>query len=461
MAVADTMTLVFSVPWYFYMFSLGHFREYLYPSILCNLYNYMSEVLPAFFHTASIWLTLLLACQRYIYICHPSTAKVWCTNKTVTKVIGIIFLLAFVHQLLRFFESHYSDITLPAENLIELSENETTQQHACLLVMSDWVSQVEDVYYLSYFTFRILFVHIGPCLALVIFNVLLYSALKRAEVTRAKLFLKSHASNKSGSGSSPLLRNGHGRSQSVCTTSEQMLNDQNVSRRSICIEARSKTTRGLGSGRDANSTTFMLIVVVTVFLIVEIPLALCTLIHVVENVFNLEIVSDGLLNMTIIFTNFFIVISYPLNFAIYCGMSRAFRETFQQIFIRRIVETSSTGTTSSSTKCTGISASNSSRANKCHSVNMASDKSKQQLDNQLQQQQLLQTDLESSRRTSISSSPPLNERISRTAVADDCGDDGLKGSMATVTTITDLNGTQRATTALAHHRHSVLCETML
>lgn len=69
MAVADTMTLVFSVPWYFYMFSLGHFREYLYPSILCNLYNYMSEVLPAFFHTASIWLTLLLACQRLDISC--------------------------------------------------------------------------------------------------------------------------------------------------------------------------------------------------------------------------------------------------------------------------------------------------------------------------------------------------------------------------------------------------------
>lgn len=313
--------------------------------------------------------------------------------------------------------------------------------------MNDWITQVEDVYYLSYFTFRILFVHIGPCLALVIFNVLLYSALKRAEATRAKLFLKSNASKSSGSGSSPLLRNGHGRSHSVCTTAEQILNDQNVSRRSICIEAR-KTTRGLGSGRDANSTTFMLIVVVTVFLIVEIPLALCTLIHVVENVFELELVSDRLLNMTIILTNFCLIISYPLYLAIYCYMSRAFRETFQQIFIRRIVETSSA--TSSSTKsCTVVSAS--SRGRK-RSVNRASDKSKQQLDNQQQQ-----TDLESSRRTSISSSP-LTERINRTAEAEaDGAGDGLK---VLAISISDRNGTQGATTALAHHQ-SVLCETML
>lgn len=360
--------------------------------------------------------------------------------------------MAFVHQLLRFFESYYSDITLPPEFNIDSKDNETGNQQACLLVMSDWVTEVENVYYLSYFTFRILFVHIGPCLALVIFNVLLYSALKRAEATRAKLFLKSNASKSSGSGSSPLLRNGHGRSQSVCasgTTTEHILNDQNVSRRSICIEAR-KTTRGLGSGRDANSTTFMLIVVVTVFLIVEIPLALCTLIHVVENVFNLELVSDRLLNMTIIFTNFCLIISYPLYLAIYCYMSRAFRETFQQIFIRRIVETSSA--TSSSTKsCTAISGGSKARK---RLVNMA--KSKQELENEQQQQ----TDLECSRGTCISSSP-LKESISRNAEADGgspCDDHhGLK---VIAISSTHRNGTQGATTALAHH-HSLLCETML
>lgn len=64
MAVADLLTLIFPVPWYFYMYTLGNYRILLHPSPLCNMYNYMSEVLPAFFHTASIWCTLLLACQR-------------------------------------------------------------------------------------------------------------------------------------------------------------------------------------------------------------------------------------------------------------------------------------------------------------------------------------------------------------------------------------------------------------
>jgi hypothetical protein len=33
-----------------------------------------------------------------------------------------------------------------------------------------------------------------------------------------------------------------------------------------------------------------------------------------------------------IFSNFFILLSYPLNFFIYCGMSKQFRETFKRLF---------------------------------------------------------------------------------------------------------------------------------
>lgn len=64
MAVADLMTLVFPVPWYFYLYTLGGYKNFLHPGWVCYVYNCMNEVLPAFFHTASIWCTLLLACQR-------------------------------------------------------------------------------------------------------------------------------------------------------------------------------------------------------------------------------------------------------------------------------------------------------------------------------------------------------------------------------------------------------------
>jgi len=66
MAVADMLTLVFPSPWYFYMYTLGYHSHILYPPALCYTYNTMTDILPIAFHTASIWLTILLAGQRFL-----------------------------------------------------------------------------------------------------------------------------------------------------------------------------------------------------------------------------------------------------------------------------------------------------------------------------------------------------------------------------------------------------------
>ena len=68
MAIADLLTLLFPAPWYFYMYTLNNHWKLLYPTYACYAYYYMIEVIPAFFHTASIWFTLLLAGQRYSII---------------------------------------------------------------------------------------------------------------------------------------------------------------------------------------------------------------------------------------------------------------------------------------------------------------------------------------------------------------------------------------------------------
>lgn len=51
-----------------------------------------------------------------------------------------------------------------------------------------------------------------------------------------------------------------------------------------------------------------------------------------------EILDYSVANLLVLFTNFFIIVSYPINFAIYCGMSRQFRETFKELFIRGSVQ---------------------------------------------------------------------------------------------------------------------------
>lgn len=59
--------------------------------------------------------------------------------------------------------------------------------------------------------------------------------------------------------------------------------------------------------------------------------------HVISSSIK-EFLDYHLANVLVLFTNFFIIVSYPINFAIYCGMSRQFRETFKELFIRGAVQ---------------------------------------------------------------------------------------------------------------------------
>ncbi|CAM1301867.1 Uncharacterised protein r2_g1168 [Pycnogonum litorale] len=242
----------------------------------------MIELMPNFFHTASIWLTLALAVQRYIYVCHAAVARTWCTNDRVIRGIWLIFIFSSVHISTRFFDQTFTE-----SELIDPVTNTTTSM--CRMDIASWVTNyiTQNVYFGTYYVFRVFFVHLGPCLSLVILNVLLFKAMRKAQINRERLF-------------------------------------KDKTLRSDCRN----------SGRDSNCTTLMLIVVVSVFLAVEIPLAVTTTIHITANILTKAPV--GLydrLNTTVLFTNFVMMMSYPVNFAIYCGMSRQFRETFKELFI--------------------------------------------------------------------------------------------------------------------------------
>ncbi|CAH4037499.1 unnamed protein product [Pieris brassicae] len=77
MALCDMFTMLFPAPWLFYMYTFGNHYKPLSPVQACHAWNYMNDVIPAMFHTASIWLTLALAVQRYIYVCHAPVARTW------------------------------------------------------------------------------------------------------------------------------------------------------------------------------------------------------------------------------------------------------------------------------------------------------------------------------------------------------------------------------------------------
>merc|ERR1712013_486568 len=71
---------------------------------------------------------------------------------------------------------------------------------------------------------------------------------------------------------------------------------------------------------------------IAVFLAVELPLSCITALHTISSSV-VEFLDYNLVGNIILFINVIIYTSYPLNFAIYCGMSRQFRKTFRSLFL--------------------------------------------------------------------------------------------------------------------------------
>ena len=280
-SLSDLLTLIVPAPVFFYMYTLGNYKNSLSPLIACYTWTFLSDVIPTLFHTASVWLTLALAAQRYVYICHSPTARILCTQKRVVKLIVVIFFVATVHQFSRFFENVYV-----ADEISSYGHVIST----CKSCHAQWLlSMGLSLYYALYYWCRVVFVHLLPCTLLVLLNALLYRALRKAQNTRRRLLL----------------------------------------------EKRGTEYRRI---RETNCTTMMLIVIVSLFLITEIPLAIVTFLHILTHSGIVKVFSEEDYDQVYMFltvSNFIIICSYPFNFAIYCGMSRQFRDTFAALFLRR------------------------------------------------------------------------------------------------------------------------------
>ncbi|XP_045209597.1 sex peptide receptor-like [Mercenaria mercenaria] len=276
MAFSDMLTGVIPLPVFIYFFSMGHYNDFV-PLGWCLPYKMLYENIPTIFHTASIWLTVGLAAQRYIYICHSLQARTWCTIPNVLRATVIVYIVAFVSQLTRFIDFYTVPWTVPSY----VNPNETYQ--GCVYQTRNWAMNHMDMYQNIYFWFRIIFIHLVPCISLVVLNGLLISAMRKAQIRRMQLLKQNKKSE----------------------------------------------SRKL---KESNCTTLMLVAVVGLFLLVEFPLGIIMTLYVTDNTFDLKLFSENVYSIMTSMSNFFILLSYPLNFFIYCGMSRQFRETFKRLF---------------------------------------------------------------------------------------------------------------------------------
>ncbi|KAF1749170.1 hypothetical protein GCK72_025637 [Caenorhabditis remanei] len=97
---------------------------------------------------------------------------------------------------------------------------------------------------------------------------------------------------------------------------------------------REKRSEEAARQRDSNSTSLMLVAIVSIFLIVNLPQAVFMALLCVCETFSIRLsILEGTFPVVFLITsNMIVIATYPINFGIYCFMSSSFRQTFKLIF---------------------------------------------------------------------------------------------------------------------------------
>ena len=157
LAVSDTMTSICPVPCFVHFYTIK--QRYLdwVPYSWCFAYFCLTDYLPTVFHTASIWLTALLAVQRYAYVCCSVASTVrrrLCTMHSSFTIIVIVYIAAVVSQACRFGELEFRPVRVPSllnyvHDIDEDNGTAVVEVSACRYELTPFVARYETVYYLS------------------------------------------------------------------------------------------------------------------------------------------------------------------------------------------------------------------------------------------------------------------------------------------------------------------------
>lgn len=335
MAVCDLLSILLPCPWYIYFYMFDGHMDVDWSLGSCYLYELSMETTPQIFHTASNWLTLTLAVQRYIFVCHPSSAKELCTVRSARHVVAGVMAGAVVHMIPRMTDRQY---------FISSMDTSDGSQHLCFVSLAFVHEHIGiDRYFFVFFWFRVIFVHLIPCTSLVILNYHLCVALRRAEQRRKRLLSKK-MKKKSESSLHPgppaveaeprsLIGEGEAEPLALARTASrdrETWNNEAKRRGSFHVIREGRKRKW---NLDSHNTTLMLVIVIGLFLMTEIPLLVITILHTLDNCFQLNLMDYNVAQKLVLIINVLICASYPFNFAIYCGMSKQFRNTFSKIFL--------------------------------------------------------------------------------------------------------------------------------
>ncbi|XP_046562162.1 sex peptide receptor-like [Haliotis rubra] len=180
-AVCDTFTALFSLPGYMYTYTYEGYRNY--PSMgWCYVLTYLCRFTPQVLHTVSLWLTALLAFQRYVGV-NQMMCRAW-ISRYKGVALSIVFLTIFS------FTSHCFQLFLVLKPVTVIGKelftptgiqiSNTCYRHLAVIKNVDYFSYV-------YTWVRLTLAQVLPCCLLLVFNLCLIRATYRSYTYRRRL----------------------------------------------------------------------------------------------------------------------------------------------------------------------------------------------------------------------------------------------------------------------------------
>lgn len=280
LAVADllTMTSYLPVSIHFYIMrdpDVGAFPSTRSPRWIQFMLFHVSFTVVC--HTIAIWLTIILAIFRYLYICCPTKGSVLCSMTRAKLSILAVYVTTTIICIPNYLVTTTAkdESKCPAMNATLPPLNETKR---CAFYRFNNTDISEP--FLNNFNYWIqaFLIKLIPCALLTILTILLIFAMHEANQRRMAL-----------------------KSQGRKDESDR--------------------------AREHNRTTAMLLAIVALFLLTELPQGILTLCSIfIESFFdNVYWPLGDLLDIMALLNN-------SINFVLYCTMSRQFRNTFMEVF---------------------------------------------------------------------------------------------------------------------------------
>uniref|UniRef100_A0AC34Q5F6 G-protein coupled receptors family 1 profile domain-containing protein n=1 Tax=Panagrolaimus sp. JU765 TaxID=591449 RepID=A0AC34Q5F6_9BILA len=285
MAVADLCVGIIPLPWNFFYHTL-RFNEHEEKLQLwwCYMYKYSMDAIPPVCHNVAMWLTVLLAVQRYISIEYPLKSRQICSVRNVRIATFVIAVASFVCGLPKSLDYYYDVF----EGWAFVEPGRWIYTRSCLSGMTPFVQSIgPNMFFNVYFWTRVFGFIILPSILLIVLNLLLIRGIRKAQKRKEHLLKEKRARE---------------------------------AQRQI----------------DSNSTSLMLVMVVSIFLVVNLPQAIFMGLLCVYNTFGIQNhLLEGLFPVAFMLaSNMLVMLTYPINFGIYCFMSSSFRQTFRALFCR-------------------------------------------------------------------------------------------------------------------------------